>query len=657
MNEEIERIAALQAEVANLKQRVAELEKSESKAHKERDHFRQILEYVPFIIMATDKNGLVTFWNTRAEVMTGYSASEICQNPQVVELFYPDPEYRNYVIEQWQSYFETGQSLELDFTAKDGEYRNIIWHNISQSIPEPGELVWYIGQDITQRKIQEQELLIFKTVVESATDGIGIGNLDGCITYANAAFGEITGYGEDVTGMAIPQLHPEDMLPYVQSSIEQVMHKGSWHGEIAYLRPDGTQFPCQITTYRIDDENGQPMAVSAIVRDITKQKQFQEELQTFQALVENSPDAIGIADPTGTTIYANTAFRDLFGYGDATIGTNNVLFFREQERQTQVLELINSVVSQGSWSGNSFGVRQDGHTFPMQVTTFALYDEHGAPRALPAIVRDLSDQHRQEQAIRDSEERLRTVIEKLPIGMCITNTNYIFEFVNPAYCQLYGYSKEELIGKSFTMVVEEAYRKNAEELHNDFIQKGAEVRGEWQVVGKNGRSITALVDAAAIVGEDGQPKKATFVVDITDRKMAEQEREALQQQIIEAQQSAIRELSTPLIPLSKNVVLMPLVGSIDSSRAQLVMETLLEGISEYQAETAILDITGVSVVDTQVANALIQAAQAVKLLGAKVVLTGIGPTMAQTLVHLGADLSSIVTRGSLQSAVLDALLS
>lgn len=148
---------------------------------------------------------------------------------------------------------------------------------------------------------------------------------------------------------------------------------------------------------------------------------------------------------------------------------------------------------------------------------------------------------------------------------------------------------------------------------------------------------------------------ATIMGSAIQRRLAEEERENLQQQIIEAQQSAIRELSTPLIPLSSHVVLMPLIGSIDSSRAQMVMETLLEGIAIYQADTAILDITGVSVVDTQVANALVQAAQAVKLLGAKVVLTGIGPTMAQTLVHLGADLSNLHTRGNLQSAVVEAL--
>ncbi|MBX0326121.1 STAS domain-containing protein [Oscillochloris sp. ZM17-4] len=129
----------------------------------------------------------------------------------------------------------------------------------------------------------------------------------------------------------------------------------------------------------------------------------------------------------------------------------------------------------------------------------------------------------------------------------------------------------------------------------------------------------------------------------------------LQQEIIRTQDAALRELSTPLIPIADQVVVMPLIGSLDSRRTQQVIETLLEGVSTLRARVAIIDITGVPVVDTQVANTLVRAAQSVKLLGAKVILTGIRPEVAQTLVGLGADLSSIITRGTLQSGIALAL--
>jgi rsbT co-antagonist protein RsbR len=101
--------------------------------------------------------------------------------------------------------------------------------------------------------------------------------------------------------------------------------------------------------------------------------------------------------------------------------------------------------------------------------------------------------------------------------------------------------------------------------------------------------------------------------------------------------------------------LVALIGAIDSARVQQIMETLLEGITAHQADIAILDITGGQVVDTQVADALLRTALAVKLLGAQVVLTGISPVMAQTLIHLGVDLSMIVTCSNLQEGIAYAL--
>jgi rsbT co-antagonist protein RsbR len=103
------------------------------------------------------------------------------------------------------------------------------------------------------------------------------------------------------------------------------------------------------------------------------------------------------------------------------------------------------------------------------------------------------------------------------------------------------------------------------------------------------------------------------------------------------------------------VLVMPLVGALESTRAQQVIEALLHGVAAGHARAAILDITGVPVVDTQVANALLQAAQSVRLLGAQVLITGIRPEVAQTLVGLGVDLSLMITRATLQDGIAYAM--
>jgi rsbT co-antagonist protein RsbR len=144
--------------------------------------------------------------------------------------------------------------------------------------------------------------------------------------------------------------------------------------------------------------------------------------------------------------------------------------------------------------------------------------------------------------------------------------------------------------------------------------------------------------------------------EITERKRSEEAlRQAmLQEEIINAQKAALDELSTPLIPISDNILVMPLIGTMDTRRAQQVMDTILYGLNETGSGFLIIDITGVTIIDTQVANAFIRAAHAAKLLGAQVLLTGIRPEVAQTLVGLGIDLSNIITCSSLQRGIAQA---
>ncbi|MGC8874451.1 MAG: STAS domain-containing protein [Chloroflexia bacterium] len=121
------------------------------------------------------------------------------------------------------------------------------------------------------------------------------------------------------------------------------------------------------------------------------------------------------------------------------------------------------------------------------------------------------------------------------------------------------------------------------------------------------------------------------------------------------QQRALAELSTPVIQIHENILVVPLVGAIDTERARRIMEELLLGITRYQAEIVIIDITGVPVVDTAVANHLMQTVKAARLLGTRSILVGISSEVAQALVHLQIDLSGVVTRSNLQAGIEYAL--
>lgn len=124
---------------------------------------------------------------------------------------------------------------------------------------------------------------------------------------------------------------------------------------------------------------------------------------------------------------------------------------------------------------------------------------------------------------------------------------------------------------------------------------------------------------------------------------------------VSLQKIALQELSASLIPVFDKVSVMPLVGTIDTERARLIMENLLEGVVKHRAEVILLDITGVPVVDTMVAHHIIQAADAVRLVGAKCMLVGIRPEIAQTIVTLGINLNEFTTTSTLQRGVEQAL--
>ncbi|MGB3259566.1 RsbT co-antagonist protein RsbRA [Paenisporosarcina sp.] len=124
---------------------------------------------------------------------------------------------------------------------------------------------------------------------------------------------------------------------------------------------------------------------------------------------------------------------------------------------------------------------------------------------------------------------------------------------------------------------------------------------------------------------------------------------------VQLQKIALQELSASLIPVFDKISVMPLVGTIDTERAKLIMENLLDGVVKHRAEVVLLDITGVPVVDTMVAHHIIQAADAVRLVGAKCMLVGIRPEIAQTIVTLGINLKDFTTTSTLQRGVEQAL--
>ncbi|WP_437941112.1 AAA family ATPase [Sorangium sp. So ce341] len=169
------------------------------------------------------------------------------------------------------------------------------------------------------------------------------------------------------------------------------------------------------------------------------------------------------------------------------------------------------------------------------------------------------------------------------------------------------------------------------------------------------RANDALEAAVAARTAELSSAMARLEEELAERARAEQERAGLQEDLIRVQRERLAELSTPLIPITDRVMVMPLIGTMDAQRADEALAAALRGVSETGAQVVILDITGVRGVDSSVAATLLRAAAALRLLGAEAVITGIGPRVSQTLVGLDVDLGGTVVQGTLQRGIAYAI--
>jgi anti-anti-sigma factor len=270
-----------------------------------------------------------------------------------------------------------------------------------------------------------------------------------------------------------------------------------------------------------------------------------------------------------------------------------------------------------------------------------------------------SELQQHERSLRDAESRYRLLIEQVPAVIYTIAFNPLrLTYVSPRIESLLGIAADELIAQENAWQhsihpddrdrVLQSFQRMLDQTRPGSSEKLGSFRAEYRLQARDGWGVWVRDDAEIIFDEEGNPQSLQgTLVDISEQKQAEE--------VILAQAATLRKLSTPLLHIREGVLLMPLVGTIDTQRASLMMETVLQGVEQQRARVVLLDITGVAVVDSQVAQAFIQIANAIQLLGARVILTGIRPEVAQTIVNLGLDLSSITSHSTLQSGIAHAL--
>ncbi len=221
---------------------------------------------------------------------------------------------------------------------------------------------------------------------------------------------------------------------------------------------------------------------------------------------------------------------------------------------------------------------------------------------------------------------------------------------NPAAQKLKGWTADEIIGQSFERFYpKEDVEKGKTKVELETAARTGRFEDEGWRMRKDGSRFWANVVMTALRDADGKLIGFGKVTrDLSERREHEEN--------IRAQANEIFEMAVvPVVQVWEGILLVPLIGTLDSQRTQQLMERLLQRVTETASPVALIDITGVPTVDSQIAQHLIETISAVRLLGADVILTGVRPVIAQTLVHLGIDLSTVITRSSLTAGLKMAL--
>ena len=373
-------------------------------------------------------------------------------------------------------------------------------------------------------------------------------------------------------------------------------------------------------------------------------------LQERARLLDATHDAFLIRDLRGTILFWNQTAARIYGWSSAE-AIGDVVHTLLQTQFPQPLAAIEGqLLRTGTWDGEIIQITRDGAPLVVKSHWQLQQDVWGRATVVLEVNHDITERKHTELELRASEAELRALFAAISDLIMEIDHEGIYRKIAPTNPQPLYRLTDEVVGKRLHEVLPTALADFFLTIVRRALESRQVIHVEYPL---------QIAEQEFLFSGAVSPLSKDTVIwvgrDITERKRTDQEQARLREQIIRTQAAALAELSTPLIALNDQVLVMPITGAIDQQRAQDLLTALIEGVSNQRAAIVIIDITNVPQLDTQVMHILIQAGQSVQLLGTHVVLTGMRADMTQTLVTLGIDLGEMVTRSTLQSGISYAL--
>ena len=357
-----------------------------------------------------------------------------------------------------------------------------------------------------------------------------------------------------------------------------------------------------------------------------------QALDRVQAIIEFDLD--------GTIVSANEKFLEIFGYElDEIVGKHHRIFCDPEYAASAEYREFWQELGRGEAREAEFRrLGKGGKEIWLRASYNPILDKDGEPVRVVKFATDVTEAKRQTaeyEGRMQAIDRVQAVIEFELDGTVIT--------ANENFLRIFGYTLDEVRGKHHRLFCDPGYAESRD--YAEFWQKlgrGEFDSGEFRRIAKDGSEVWLQASYNPILDASGRPHKVVkFAADITEE--------------VQKRSLALLEMSTPVTKIWDGVLFAPIVGIVDSKRAVDIMNKALSSIADTRARTLMLDIGGVAVVDTAVANHLIKIAKAAVLMGCNTIISGISPAIAQTIAELGIEMGSIQTTSTIEAALRESI--
>ena len=392
-------------------------------------------------------------------------------------------------------------------------------------------------------------------------------------------------------------------------------------------------------------------------------EEVRKKLSLFDALLEHVPEQIYFKDKESRFIMASRSVIEQFGVKEIEelIGKTDFDYFTE-EHARPAYEDEQKIIKTGKPILGKIEkeTHPDGRVTWVSTTKIPRYDDKGKVIGILGVSRDVTARKELEEKLESRLKRLgkevllksnllNALLDFVPDRIYFKDKESRFLDVSKSKAEGTGYTREQFKGKSDFDFFPETEAKEMFEDEQKIMKTGESVvdkvhkleMPDGEVKWLSATKIPFYDARGDIIGTFGISR------DVTELKNQELEKEKK----IEAQREELVELSTPVIDVWDGILTVPILGSMDSERAARLSESLLTQILEKRAVAAIIDISGISAVDSAVADLLIRTAKAVGLVGAEAILTGVGVEIAQTIADLGIDMKDLKTMATLRDGL------